>query len=333
MRAAIREYFGPDVPFVKTRAPAWLGGLELDCYNESLRLAFEYQGIQHYEFTPFFHNNDVKRFEAQLERDARKQELTSDEFVALIEIPYTIPRTQLRDHIRRELYFLGFDPVSEPAPYAEFMQQVMETGTLAAAMLEQARAIAVSHGGTCESKVYIDCHEPLQFICRLGHAFDTALADVNHRQHKRPRFCSECGGTRRRTFEENKNEMAQVGYALLAQYNVIIGTKNPKTRVILKSRCPAEHIVTMLRDNFFPLKNGKPRRSCRTCARRKTGRNSYSQRDNRCAALKVRPVGPYAQRHTPATWLCLVCGSEFVISWNSLILRRGGACQICKSMG
>jgi len=29
--------------------------LELDCFNPELKLAVEYNGIQHYKFTPFFH--------------------------------------------------------------------------------------------------------------------------------------------------------------------------------------------------------------------------------------------------------------------------------------
>ena len=31
--------------------------LELDCYNKDIGLALEYNGIQHYKYTPYFHKN------------------------------------------------------------------------------------------------------------------------------------------------------------------------------------------------------------------------------------------------------------------------------------
>ena len=51
-------------PFQKSR-PDFLcnpvtGGkfnLELDCFNDSLKLAVEYNGAQHYKYIPFFHKN------------------------------------------------------------------------------------------------------------------------------------------------------------------------------------------------------------------------------------------------------------------------------------
>ena len=52
-------------PFSKSR-PDFLrnpvtGGnfnLELDCYNQELSLAVEYNGIQHYKYVPYFHRNN-----------------------------------------------------------------------------------------------------------------------------------------------------------------------------------------------------------------------------------------------------------------------------------
>lgn len=67
-----------------------LDTLQLDGYNEELMLAFEYNGEQHYEYIPFFHNNDIRRFKKQQERDLRKIELCKNNNIFLIIIPYWI---------------------------------------------------------------------------------------------------------------------------------------------------------------------------------------------------------------------------------------------------
>jgi hypothetical protein len=71
-----------------TRRPKWLNGLELDGYNEELKLAFEYNGEQHEYYVPTFHKNGEEDFYKQQARDEEKRKLCKDNDVTLIEIPY-----------------------------------------------------------------------------------------------------------------------------------------------------------------------------------------------------------------------------------------------------
>jgi hypothetical protein len=332
MRAAIREYLGPMVAIIKTRVPIWLKGLELDCYNPDLRFAFEYQGIQHYERVPLFQPNEGD-FEAQQTRDILKRIRTTKAHVALIEIPYTVPRAAIRDRVRRELYYLGFDPVAEPIPYTDFIKQVMETETRAAAMLAQAREIAISHGGECLSTVYVDCHEELDFRCKFGHLFSAQLARVGHATHARPRFCRECGGTRLRTFEENKADVERAGYILVEMDTVFRGKVKKKSVVLMCVTCPARtHTYWVERANFLPLDADlRPVRNCRSCARIHTGYlKGLASCEQMCAAFDLQALTPYVGRHDRMDWKCLKCGDEFNLSCNTMYLRQGGKCQKCK---
>jgi len=81
--------------------------LELDGYNEKLKLAFEYQGQQHYNFSPYFHKSQ-EDFAKQTYRDKRKKELCKQHDITLIEIPYNIEYNDLEDYIRMKLYDEGF---------------------------------------------------------------------------------------------------------------------------------------------------------------------------------------------------------------------------------
>ena len=67
----------------------WLGHQSLDVYIPSKKIAFEYQGIQHYEAVSFFGGEE--HLKNQLERDKRKQQLCHDNGVLLIEWRYDEP--------------------------------------------------------------------------------------------------------------------------------------------------------------------------------------------------------------------------------------------------
>ena len=69
--------------------PKWLERLQLYGYNKELKLAFEYQCIQNYKFTPFIHKYE-HRFIEQQERDIKKVKLYQENGITLIIIPYTI---------------------------------------------------------------------------------------------------------------------------------------------------------------------------------------------------------------------------------------------------
>jgi hypothetical protein len=68
--------------------PKFLNRLELDCYNEELKLALEYNGKQHYKYNPFFHRNNKENLIKQQERDKLKQELCDKNGIYLIIVPY-----------------------------------------------------------------------------------------------------------------------------------------------------------------------------------------------------------------------------------------------------
>tara|TARA_Y100000034_G_scaffold136985_1_gene218013 strand:+ start:18548 stop:19420 length:873 start_codon:yes stop_codon:yes gene_type:complete len=80
--------------------------IELDGYNNSLKLAFEYNGRQHYELLERFHNT-WDGFIKQLERDDRKKECCKNKGIRLITIPFWIKESDLKDYILKELDILS----------------------------------------------------------------------------------------------------------------------------------------------------------------------------------------------------------------------------------
>ena len=82
-----------DRDFIKVR-PNWLlnenkNEMELDMYNDELKLAIEYNGIQHYEYIPFFHKSE-EDFEKRKNDDKLKLKLCHENKVDLIVVPYDV---------------------------------------------------------------------------------------------------------------------------------------------------------------------------------------------------------------------------------------------------
>ena len=98
-----------DKPFNKAR-PNFLrnhvtGGknnLELDCFNQELRLAVEYDGEGHAKYIPYFHKN-YEAFLNQKYRDDMKNRICRDEGIYLIRVPHTVKLYDIEDYIKKEL--------------------------------------------------------------------------------------------------------------------------------------------------------------------------------------------------------------------------------------
>ncbi len=105
-RQSLQEIFGR--PFDKAR-PDFLRNpvtknfnLELDCFDAQLKLAVEAQGIQHYKYVPYFHKNK-DAFQNQQYRDELKRRMCRDNGINLIEVPYTVKESDVKNYILREL--------------------------------------------------------------------------------------------------------------------------------------------------------------------------------------------------------------------------------------
>jgi hypothetical protein len=76
--------------------------LELDCYNEELRLGVEYNGRQHYEYVPYFHSSKDAFYNIKY-RDEMKRDLCAKNGVKLITVPYTVGLDEIESYIRARL--------------------------------------------------------------------------------------------------------------------------------------------------------------------------------------------------------------------------------------
>jgi hypothetical protein len=92
-RDTMEKIYG--VPFKNTR-PSWLKNdttgrnLELDCYNDKLKMAVEYQGIFHTKYPNFFHKT-LDEFKEVQRRDKLKIKICKQEGVHLIVVPHNVP--------------------------------------------------------------------------------------------------------------------------------------------------------------------------------------------------------------------------------------------------
>lgn len=69
--------------------------LEIDCYNENLRIGLEVDGRNHFKYDPFMHNNDIKNFERQQKLDNIKNRLCLNSNIKLLRIQYYVYTTNL----------------------------------------------------------------------------------------------------------------------------------------------------------------------------------------------------------------------------------------------
>jgi hypothetical protein len=99
-------------PFMKIR-PDFLRNdvtgqnLEIDLYNDELKLGVEINGNQHYKFTPFFQKNK-EAFYNQRYRDEMKKDKCAKNGITLIEVPYKVGEKNLKSYIVEKLRLMDY---------------------------------------------------------------------------------------------------------------------------------------------------------------------------------------------------------------------------------
>lgn len=325
VRAALVEAF-PERTFDRTRLVEWMEGLELDGYNADLCLAYEYQGIQHFVQDAFFHE-DEDAFQRQLERDQRKLALCAANGVQLLVVPHHVPYHALRGYVRGKIVDLGFEP-APGAPNDDEFYNMVRSGSRQQAQYQRLCAIVAAKGGVCLSSRYIGYRVPVQIRCREGHPFSASLEAIDQPLHRGPRFCPECGGTRKKTDEEHRIVVEQCGFVYRGTDRYTDESGKARTRIYVC--CPNQHEYDVLWDNFKPTDSDPdvPKRGCSACFEGRRGANNRSDISEWCKANDVEPLEPYRNQNTVMQWLCSE-GHTFEGKLLGLKARQRHACPRC----
>ena len=137
-------------PFLKAR-PKWLlnksgNRLELDGYNEELKLAFEFQGAQHYKFISMFHKN--RTLEETKRTDLLKRDLCEQHGIRIVIIPHTFKMRHLQGYIiaRCKKLLISIPEINDHIDYNTFDIYSPSSKKLKE---KEIQAIASSRGGIC----------------------------------------------------------------------------------------------------------------------------------------------------------------------------------------
>lgn len=178
-----------DAPFPKAR-PSWLrnsrgGQMELDGYNDCLKLAFEYHGEQHYSEVPFFHRKSS--LAKRIEDDNAKLALCAAHGVALIAVPYTTPFDGMQHFIYQECAYRGVALTRKPPIDIDRLQYYRSND------LDRMREYAATKGGKCLTEYFPGVAVPALWECAKGHQWRAKFHEVRRYQS----WCPVCSGKRR----------------------------------------------------------------------------------------------------------------------------------------
>ena len=104
---SILEQLYPGLKFATCRPdflknPLTGENLELDCFNEQVLIALEYQGIQHYRYPNPFHKSE-EEFRKLIIKDEYKKQVCQQIGIILITVPFSIPKPDIEKFITYRL--------------------------------------------------------------------------------------------------------------------------------------------------------------------------------------------------------------------------------------
>lgn len=309
-RAVIERIFGTAFPKKK---PAWLLSkrqtrMELDGYAEELRVAFEYQGIQHFIKNKRFHSGSAT-LGRRMSDDKWKAMLCRRHRVLLLQIPHTVPHGGFEDYIRT---------LAKTCTSAKQANSILNRTTAgkidlsklnaySPANILEMRQIALARDGSCLSKAYVNNMEKLRWRCKQGHVWNASPVSI-----KTGKWCPDCAGNRRLTLADMQTlARGRNGECLATEY---CGSKAK-----LSWRCSKGHQWNAKPDN---IKMGK---WCPYCSNRPP-----------VTIDDVRALAKARGGQCLSTWyvnahgkLRLICAKGHEWLTNQNMLQQGRWCPVC----
>lgn len=308
--------------------PEWLvnaegNRLELDGYCESLGLAFEHHGDQHYSEKSYFIDSDEK-FQKRQRDDVIKAKLCEEHNVKLIiipEVPRLTPFDQVKDLIKKESDRLGVPlPTDFDALTVNYLKAYQPD------RLKELQQIAEARGGKLKSEHYLGTTEKLLFECKNQHEFWASPVSIA-RQGTWCRLCAtEQTAKKLYASLDDVREIAvsKGGVCLSDEY---FGAHRKyrfrchrgheweasRANIISGKWCPfCADLASGERTRGLDLKNPEGKRGLERC------RELAEQRNGQCLS------DSYISAKSPMRWKCNKDGHEWEACFDSI--RRGSWC-------
>lgn len=162
-RTVLEQLSGLSFP---KKRPEWLAyegrRLELDGFNEQSKVAFEYQGQQHYD-TKGVYGGTKEKLERRKKIDETKRQLCAEQDVYLIEIAYTVRPEKFKEEILSELIRLDYPNISA---FDWTIVPDLDKAFIREDRLEELREAMASKNLKLLSKKWIDVSTEYQYECQ-----------------------------------------------------------------------------------------------------------------------------------------------------------------------
>ncbi len=299
-------------PFPKSY-PEWLLSkngyqMELDGYNEDLKLAFEHNGEQHYSTdNPFI--TSERELKKRRDDDIWKRQLCSQNNVVLIEIPQLVTRTPIHDIKKIIMQACCLNNISLTDRFNSIVVDLKRayTTSYSEKEMENLKKVAQDKGGRCLSKTYVNNSTKLLWECSANHRWYAVPSSI-----KAGTWCPFCADNAKGSIEEMRQTAEErCGKCLSKKY---LGSN-----IKLLWECSNSHQWTATPKN---IKKGT---WCPHCA----GVAKYTiedmnrialERDGKCLSTNYDSV------HKKLLWECSQ-GHQWKATPDSI--KRGTWCPIC----
>jgi hypothetical protein len=222
-RTFFEQIFGKKFP---KSYPKWLvnkkgNQMELDGYCQSMALAFEHQGEQHYSDRTYF-TKIGKSLRMIKEDDRLKRKLCAKQGIVLIqipEIPNLLSIKEVKAFIKKECEVNGIPLPSNFGTKEINIKKAYATSEAKVALKELQR-IAKEHKGKCLSSNFVTANTKLLWKCEEKHQWKATPNKI-----KGGRWCPHCAGTVKGTIEEMKERAKKRNGKCLSSNYITARTK------------------------------------------------------------------------------------------------------------
>jgi hypothetical protein len=190
----VRHYFEQcfQTTFSRSR-PKWLRNtksgkpLELDGYNEDLKLAFEHHGGHHYGLNNEFTRSkkEQRNLEARDKLKIRLLKLAGIRLIVVPEVPRLLKLNELPDFLENHFERVGVNPAVSPVDVKFDPKKAYSPNSVI--MMERLRKKVKSLGGKVIGD-YINARSLMEFICKDGHKFKNTPDKIMGRGQ----WCRKC---------------------------------------------------------------------------------------------------------------------------------------------